>query len=129
MPDPTSNETAKVALKAGLRLPIPDWKDRERVTKAVEQMISSTIRGGQHTTVTAADTIETGLATVLSATATLEDDPGDDPLLVTAQIGNQAGAPAAGSIILKTWKTDGTDPTPVAATTFGKKVNWVAVGE
>lgn len=87
------------------------------------------IARGQHTTVTAADTIVTGLATVASVVATLESDPGDDPMLVSAQVGDQAGAPAAGSIIIKTWKnTSGTDPTPAAATTFTKKVNWIAIG-
>jgi hypothetical protein len=87
------------------------------------------IARGQATTVTAADTIVTGLATVVAVVASLEADPGDDPMLVSAQIGNQSGAPAAGSIILKTWKnTGGTDPTPAAATTFSKKVNWIAVG-
>lgn len=84
---------------------------------------------GQHTTVAASDTIVTGLATVVSVVATLDSDPVDDPCLVTASIGDQAGAPAAGSILIKTWKnTGGTDPTPAAATTFGKKVNWVAYG-
>jgi predicted RecA/RadA family phage recombinase len=84
---------------------------------------------GQATTVTAADTIVTGLTTVLGAVASLDSDPGDDPMLASVTIGDQAGAPAAGSIILKTWKnTGGTDPTPVAATTFSKKVNWLAWG-
>jgi predicted RecA/RadA family phage recombinase len=84
---------------------------------------------GQHTTVTAADTIVTGLTTVLGVVATLDSDPGDDPEWVSATIGDQAGAPAAGSIIVKTWKnTGGTDPTPAAATTFSKKVNWLAWG-
>jgi len=84
---------------------------------------------GQATTVTAADTIATGLATVVAVVASLESDPVDDPFMVTAQIGDQAGSPVAGSIIIKTWKnTGGTDPTPAAATTFAKKVNWVAFG-
>jgi hypothetical protein len=84
---------------------------------------------GQQTTVAAADTVVTGLNTVLSAVACLESDLGDDPEWVSCQIGDQAGAPAAGSIIIKTWKnTGGTDPTPVAATTFTKKVNWFAMG-
>ena len=83
---------------------------------------------GVHTTVTASDTVVTGLSTVVAIVATLESDPGDNPLLVSASIGDQAGAPAAGSVLIKTWKTDGTDPTPVAATTFSKKVNWVAIG-
>jgi hypothetical protein len=84
---------------------------------------------GQMTTATATDTVVTGLATVVACGATLDADPGDDPMLVSATIGDQAGAPAAGSIIVKTWKnTGGTDPTPLAATTFTKKINWWAYG-
>lgn len=89
----------------------------------------SRVVGGQATTVTAADTIATGLSKVLAVVATLESDPTDNPEWVTAQIGDQNAAPIAGSVILKTWQnTGGTDPTPVAATTFGKKVNWIAYG-
>ncbi|QOG20455.1 hypothetical protein [Bradyrhizobium sp. SEMIA] len=85
--------------------------------------------GGQISTATAADTVITGLATVVACGATFDSDPGDDPMLVSATIGDQAGSPAAGSIIVKTWKnTGGTDPTPLAATTFTKKVNWWAFG-
>lgn len=86
------------------------------------------IARGQHTTVTASDTVVTGLATVVMVVATLDSDPGDDPLFATASIGNQTNAPAAGSVYIKTWKTDGADPTPSAATTFTKKVNWFAIG-
>jgi 3D (Asp-Asp-Asp) domain-containing protein len=87
------------------------------------------IARGQLTTVTAADTVVTGLATVVAVVASLESDPVDDPFMVSAQIGDQAGAPAAGSVIIKSWKnTGGTDPTPLAATTFSKKVNWIAIG-
>lgn len=83
---------------------------------------------GQHTTVAASDTVVTGLTTVVAAVACLDSDPGDDPLLVSCSIGDQAGTPAAGSILIKTWKTDGADPTPSAAGTFSKKVNWIAIG-
>ncbi len=84
---------------------------------------------GQHTTVAASDTVVTGLSTVVAAVACLDSDPGDDPMFATASIGDQAGSPAAGSILVKTWKnTGGTDPTPAAATTFSKKVNWIAIG-
>jgi hypothetical protein len=84
---------------------------------------------GQLSTVTAADTVVTGLSTVVAVVASLESDPTDNPFMVTAQIGDQAGAPAAGSIVVKSWQnTAGTDPTPAAATTFGKKVNWIAIG-
>lgn len=84
---------------------------------------------GQATTVAASDTIVTGLSLLTSVVATLDSDPIDDPEWVTASIGDQAGTPAAGSFLLKTWKnTSGSDPTPAAATTFGKKVNWIAYG-
>lgn len=87
------------------------------------------IARGQHTTVTASDTVVTGLATVVAVVASLESDPVDDPFMCSAAIGDQAGSPAAGSILIKTWKnTGGTDPTPAAATTFAKKVNWIAIG-
>lgn len=84
---------------------------------------------GQATTVTASDTIVTGLGVLSAAGASFDDNPGDNPEFVSASIGDQAGAPAAGSLLLKTWQnTSGTDPTPVAATTFGKKINWWAFG-
>lgn len=86
------------------------------------------IARGQHTTVAASDTVVTGLTTVVAAVASLDSDPGDDPFLVSCSIGDQAGTPAAGSILIKTWKHDGTDPTPTAAGTFSKKVNWIAIG-
>ena len=84
---------------------------------------------GRHTTVAASDTKVTGLATVLACGASLDSDPVDDPFMVTATIGDQAGSPAAGSILIKSWKnTGGTDPTPAAATTFSKVVGWWAIG-
>ena len=87
------------------------------------------IARGQHTTVAASDTVVTGLTKVVAVVASLDSDPADNPMLVSASIGDQAGAPASGSILIKTWQnTTGTDPTPVAATTFAKKVNWIAVG-
>lgn len=87
------------------------------------------IARGVLTTATASDTVVTGLNTVVAVMATLASDPVDDPMLVTATIGDQAGTPAAGSVLIKTWKnTGGTDPTPAAASTFSKLVNWVAIG-
>ncbi len=84
---------------------------------------------GQATTVTASDTIVTGLAKVLAAFAVLDDSPVLTCSQAQASIGNQSGAPAAGSILLETWMpTDATHTTLIAATTFGKKVNWVAWG-
>lgn len=84
---------------------------------------------GQHSTVAASDTIATGLSLLIGVVATLNDDAGLNPGLVTASIGDQAAAPAAGSFLLKTWQfTSNANPTPIAATTFTKKVNWLAFG-
>lgn len=83
---------------------------------------------GQHTTIDENDTVVTGLTTVVAVVASLDSDPVDGCMEVTASIGNQSGAPAAGSVYIKTWKRTDADETPVAATTFTKLVNWIAVG-
>lgn len=84
---------------------------------------------GVHTTVAASDTKVTGLATVVSCGASMASDPVDNPFMASATIGDQAGTPAAGSILIKTWQnTSGSDPTPAAASTFSKLVNWYATG-
>lgn len=96
---------------------------------AIPSSVGVRVMFGQHTTVAASDTVVTGLAEVFGAVASLDSDPGDDPEMVSASIGDQAGAPAAGSILIKSWKNNGTDPTPAAASTFSKKVNWIAWGK
>lgn len=85
---------------------------------------------GVHTMLSAADTVVTGLTTVEAVFAVMESDPILTFDRVTASIGNQAGAPAAGSVYVKGWMpTDNTLTTPAAATGFaGIKVNWLAVG-
>jgi len=105
-------------------------KTTAEMNKQVEGVAADyKIARGVHTTVAASDTVVTGLATVVAVIATLESDPVLDPILVSASIGNQSGAPAAGSVLIKTWQATAVDnATPIAATTFGKKVNWIAVG-
>ena len=71
-------------------------------------------------------TVVTGLATVVAIIATMVDDPTTTCEMVTASIGDQAGAPAAGSVYLKGWKTLG--GTPAAMTTTTVNVNWIAIG-
>jgi hypothetical protein len=83
---------------------------------------------GVHTTAAASDTVVTGLATVVAIIATLASDPVDGAMYVTASIGDQAGTPAAGSVLIKTWKNTDADATHVAATTFSLGVNWIAIG-
>ena len=102
--------------------------------KDVSNVVSGQAAGykiarGVTTTATASDTVATGLTTVIAAVASLEDAPGLDPGLCQAVVGDQAGTPAAGSILIKTYKfTSTANPTPIAATTFTKKVSWVAIG-
>lgn len=85
---------------------------------------------GQAVTATASDTIATGLGVLTSCGASLDDAPVLTCDRATASKGDQAGAPVAGSILLKTWKpTAAGDATPIAATTFGKKANWWAFGK
>ena len=87
------------------------------------------IARGQMTTATASDTVVTGLTTVVSAVANLESAPVLTCDRANGNIGNQSGAPAAGSILITTWMpTSNSNPTPIAATTFSKLVNWIAVG-
>ena len=87
------------------------------------------IVAGQTTTVAASDTVVTGLKKVLLAVASLEDDPVLTCDRAQAVVGDQAGSPAAGSILVKTFMpTASGNATPIAATTFGKKVNWIAIG-
>lgn len=87
------------------------------------------IARGQLTTASASDTVVTDLATVVAVIACLDDDPVAGAQFVTASVGNQAGAPAAGSVLIKTWKATATaDTALIPATTFTKKVNWIAIG-
>ena len=77
----------------------------------------------------AVKTVVTGLTTVVAVVASLDGDPVATHSYVTASIGDQAGAPAAGSVYIKSWKyTSTSNPTMIAATTPWVKVGWIAVG-
>lgn len=80
---------------------------------------------GNHTNVAASDTVATRLNVVLAVVVSLKDDPAAsaDVALVSADVGDQAGTPAAGSFLLKSWELDAT-----VATTFGEEITWIAVG-
>lgn len=81
------------------------------------------IARGQHTTVAAADTVVTGLASVVAVVVSFNAVPVSGADMVTASIGDQAGSPAAGSVIIETHEADYTD-----AVTFSRVVNWIAIG-
>jgi hypothetical protein len=89
-----------------------------------QKMSNNKIAAGVHTTVTAVDVIPAStvqLSAIAAAVATLLDVPSDDLAQVSVDW-------AGGALTIKTWKTSGTDPTPLAATTFGKRVSWMAMG-
>lgn len=87
------------------------------------------IRSGKQLMDAATKTIVTGLTTVAKVVASLDDDPVAGCQYCTATIGDQNGAPAAGSIILKIWKATATaDTAVVAGTTLTKYVSWIAIG-
>jgi len=105
--------------------------DRTAVLSTAPAAVASgyKLARGQATTASASDTIASGLTTVVAVVCSYETDVADANSWVTCAIGDQAGTPAAGSFLLKTWQnTSGTDPTPAAAGSFSKKVNWIAIG-
>lgn len=76
-----------------------------------------TVKRGQFTTVTADDTVSTGLKSIDSVIVSLDDDPVATDAFASALIG------VGGDFSLKTWNS-----TFGAATVFGVKVNWIAIG-
>ena len=100
----------------------------------LEQMVYGVAEGyriarGTITPDAASNTVATGLATVVVAVAGFKGAPTDTHNLVVADIGNQGGAPAAGSIYIKSYKLPATaGGTPVAATTPWSAIDWIAIG-
>lgn len=84
---------------------------------------------GIHTTVAAVDTLVTGLATVICCVVQKNDDPVDAAQLVTANVGDQAGTPAAGSVLINSWMATAAGDTGLkVATTHSKEIAWIAFG-
>lgn len=79
--------------------------------------------------VTGTATVVTGLTTVVAVIATAEADLDGDTLAgVSATIGDQAGTPAAGSVILKAWKVTADGDVTFIAANAAKDINWIAIG-
>jgi len=86
---------------------------------------------GVHTQVAASDTVVTGLATVVAVIVNFGSAPTVKQLFCAGSIGDQAGTPAAGSVLITTYKpTAVNDVTPTAATDFtdNVKIAWIAIG-
>ena len=85
------------------------------------------IASGQHTTLTASDTIVTGLGVTLTgAQVCFNGAPDETNKFLQADIGDQAGTPAKGSFLIKSYKDTDADAAITAATGFGRVVNWIA---
>ena len=92
------------------------------------------VASGTETPTDGSATVVTGLSVVDSCVASFDGDPVITCMFAHADKGDQAGAPAAGSILIVTTKP--TDPAgtnsdilPIAATTPFVDVNWIAVGD
>jgi len=73
--------------------------------------------------------IVTGLTTVIGAVVSLVGDPSATHAMSTCTVGNQTGAPVAGSIRIKSWKfTAAGDTALIAADSVFANVAWVAFG-
>jgi hypothetical protein len=86
------------------------------------------IAAGQATTATASDTVVTGLGPLVAVTLAPESIDEVNKFF-NADLGDQAGSPAAGSFLLVSKKDTDADAAPIDATTFGIVVNWIAVGK
>jgi hypothetical protein len=83
---------------------------------------------GTHETVTAADEVVTGLGPLRHVFVSFKGDPVEGAKFVSADIGDQAGSPDAGSFTLSTWLDTDADAAPAVATTFEIDVEWIAIG-
>ncbi len=108
-------------------LPVSEL-DKRYVGQAPGSSGESRVVGGT-ASITGTGTVVTGLNTCTSVTVSVQGTmDGTTIAAVSATIGNQTGAPAAGSIIIDVWKATSTsDPALIAATT-AETINWQATG-
>lgn len=89
------------------------------------------IARGSHVQLAAEDTVATGLATVVAVIVSFKSNPTAKQLYAVGDVGNQSGAPAAGSFLLRTFKPTAADNSaPTVATDFTDNlaIDWIAVG-
>ena len=84
---------------------------------------------GTVTPTSGSHTVVTGLTAVVAAVASLKGAPSLTHMFTASDVGDQAGTPAAGSILVKSYKPTGVaDVTPIAATTPWSAVDWICIG-
>jgi hypothetical protein len=76
-------------------------------------------------------TIDTGLAKVLTAVTSIVSTPASNAFIATVAIGDQAGSPPAGSIIISLWKMawSATELVIELADEPFPEIDWIAVGD
>lgn len=132
----TQNALDELATLNGLTSSVAELNILDGVTKTAAQINALVVgvAGGYKlargvAAVTGTATVVTGLTTVVAVIATPQSDPDGVALAaVSATIGDQAGAPAAGSVILKCWKVTAVNDATLIAATAAQNVNWIAVG-
>ena len=134
-PAASGTATFSWAARPGLAAPVGDAGGDATIANTgavtVTAIGGKKIARGVHQQAAATDTIATGLATVVAVVVSWRDTPTLKQMFLTASIGDQAGAPVAGSFLAKTFKpTANNDVTPTAATDFTDNLswNWVAIG-
>lgn len=81
------------------------------------------------TPASASHTVATGLATVVAVIVSFRAAPTVNHMWNWGDIGDQAGTPAAGSFLLKSYKPTGTgDVTPIPTTASWVACQWLAIG-
>lgn len=87
---------------------------------------------GNGTNTSSALTVVTGLGTLSSVVVSFGQvgSIGGGHVSYIADLGDQAGAPAAGSFILRTYDDDGiaAEPNVSSGSNLNKKFNWMAMG-
>ena len=124
----------EIDIESGAALKVAGSDKTAALADAVESPVAGIADGykvarGTATPGTASDTIVSGLATVVAVVVSLKGAPSLTHFISAGDIGDQAGTPAAGSFLLKSYKPTGSgDVTPIAATTPWSAVDWIAIG-
>ena len=121
----------KLELKTGATLVDTNGVDQAGALATLVAAVAAgdKVARGTVTPVSAAETVVTGLATVVAAVAQRNQAPTLTHMFTQADIGDHAGAPAAGSIIVRSQKPTASGAvTPIAATTPWGEVDWIAIG-
>lgn len=130
-------DAAELNALDGITSTVAELNILDGVTKTAAQinLLTAGVAGGYKvargiaTIDAASKDIVTGLATVVAAVVAMTGDPSMTHMDSSVTPGDQAGAPAAGSIRIKSWKpTAANNVAPIDATGPFGNVSWIAIG-